>query len=134
MHSAFQEQERVLDHKWHNPFASIVSYNLSFIPTTGTLFLIIISQCFHIISDGDIKANPSKCGHNEVYQQFCALWSNYRSKALCSFQGGATQSLGPSETNQVYFNALINVQSCTFTIIIVRIYYVGVLSQPRVVK
>ena len=35
-----------------------------------------------------------------------SLWS----KAICSFQGGATQSLDPTETNQICFNILINVE------------------------
>ena len=42
-----------------------------------------------------------------------------RHYVLCSFQGGATQSLGCTETNQVCFNVLIYVL-CPFPIIAVK--------------
>ena len=50
----------------HNALASIISCNLPFIPTTGTLYqsihglMLIDSQISHVISDGDSKSRPSK--------------------------------------------------------------------------
>ena len=67
--------------------------------------LIINLQSSRFISDGESRTRYSKCVYHAIVRPTDSPVQSglIRSRALCSFQGGETQSLGHNETNKIYF-------------------------------